>query len=68
MHSSTSHSLAGFEIFTAVAVKSSVFWDITLCSLVNAINISAEQFHLIFRIEEQANQDTSMKEDESNTC
>jgi hypothetical protein len=25
--------LVGFEVFTAVVVKSSVFWDITSCSL-----------------------------------
>jgi hypothetical protein len=47
-------------------VNSSVFWDITLCSLVNAINVSAEHFLLIFGVEEQAKQDTSMKGDGSN--
>jgi hypothetical protein len=28
---------AGFEVLTAVGTKSSAFWDITLCSLINII-------------------------------
>jgi hypothetical protein len=29
--------LLGFEVLTAVVMKSSVFWDITLCSPVEAV-------------------------------
>jgi hypothetical protein len=30
----TLHTYAGFEVLTAVVMKSSVFWDITPCTLV----------------------------------
>jgi hypothetical protein len=42
---------AGFEVPTATAMKSSVFWDITPCSLVKA-DFTEEHIVSIFRIEE----------------
>jgi hypothetical protein len=40
---------AGFEILTAVVMKSTIFWDITPCS---PLKVSEERIASIFRIEE----------------
>jgi hypothetical protein len=42
----------GFEVFTAVVMKSIIFWDMTPCSLVIATDVSEEHIDSIFRIEE----------------
>jgi hypothetical protein len=42
----------GFEVLSAVAVKSSSFWDITLWSLVKAAGNLEEHIAYIFRVEE----------------
>jgi hypothetical protein len=41
----------GCEVDT-VAVKNSVFWDITLCSPIKVTDVSEEHAASIFRIEE----------------
>jgi hypothetical protein len=43
--------LVGFEVFTAVVMKSINFWDITPCSPLS-VNISEEHVASIFRVEE----------------
>jgi hypothetical protein len=42
----------GFEIFTVVVRKSSVFWDITLCILLKVNGLLEEHGMFIFRVEE----------------
>jgi hypothetical protein len=42
----------GFEALTAVVMKSSIFWDITPCTLLKSIDISEEHVAFIFRVEE----------------
>jgi hypothetical protein len=41
----------GFEVLTEVVMKSSVFWHITLCSLLKASDISEEYVASIFKVE-----------------
>jgi hypothetical protein len=41
----------GFEVLTAVFVKSSVFWPITPCSPLK-VNVSEEHISSIFMVEE----------------
>jgi hypothetical protein len=42
-------SNVGFEVFTAVVTKSTIFWDITPCS---PSDVSEEHIASIFRVEE----------------
>jgi hypothetical protein len=44
----------GIEDLTTVVLKSSVFWDITLCS--PSSNISEEYIASVFKVEEQGKQ------------
>jgi hypothetical protein len=54
--------LVGSEILTAVVMKSSIFWDIMLCSpLKISLHFGATRSP-IFRIDEWAKQDASMKQ------
>jgi hypothetical protein len=48
----------GFEVLTAVVMKSSVFWDITPCSPSKANQCSEEHVASIFRVEEYVEQET----------
>jgi hypothetical protein len=43
-------------------MKSSVFWVIAPCSPSKSTNVSEEHVASIFRVEEYAKQDTSMKQ------
>jgi hypothetical protein len=45
-----------------VVVKNSVFWDTAPCSLFNATDISEEHVAFIFRAEEQAKEETDVKQ------
>jgi hypothetical protein len=47
----------GFEVLTAVVMKSPIFWDITPCSPLKVNRSSKEHVASIFRVEE-----TGMKE------
>jgi hypothetical protein len=42
--------LVGFEVFTAVVMKSTTFWDITPCSPVST-DVSEDHIASIFRVE-----------------
>jgi hypothetical protein len=42
----------GFEVLTAVVMRSSVFWDITPCSPLKATDVSEEHVASIFRVED----------------
>jgi hypothetical protein len=42
----------GFEVHTAVVMKSSAFWDISPCSPLKATDLSEEHVASIFKIEE----------------
>jgi hypothetical protein len=44
--------LIGFEILTAVVMKSAIFWDITPCSPLKVNNVSEEHVISIFRVTE----------------
>jgi hypothetical protein len=50
------------EVLTAVTKKSSVFWDITSCSLVEFADISEENTPSIFRVEEEPKQSMNQKQ------
>jgi hypothetical protein len=50
-----------FDVLTAVVMKSSVFWDIRPYSLLKA-DVSEEHVASIFRVKEQAKQETSVKQ------
>jgi hypothetical protein len=54
-------SYVGYEVPTAVAMKSSIFWDITLCSPLK-VNLCVSKKHIasIFSVDEQAKQETRM--------
>jgi hypothetical protein len=55
----TSLSHVGFEVLTAVVMKSTIFWDITLCSLLNVNRRFRGIYHLHFqgrRISQTRNQ------------
>jgi hypothetical protein len=39
----------GFEVLTAVVMKSSIFWDITPCSPLNVKDVSGDNVASIFR-------------------
>jgi hypothetical protein len=41
-----------FEVFTAVVMKSIIFWDVTPCSLLDATDVSEEHITSIIRVEE----------------
>jgi hypothetical protein len=41
--------LVGFEVLTAVVVKTTIFWDITPCSLLST-DVSEEHIASIFRV------------------
>jgi hypothetical protein len=45
-----------------VAVKNSLFGDITLCSPVKITDLSEEHITSSFRIEKEGNQESSMKQ------
>jgi hypothetical protein len=64
---STSTTLA-FEIISAVDIKTSVFWDITPCCPVKVNDVSEEHVTFIFRVEEEAKEETSMKHSASYAC
>jgi hypothetical protein len=51
----------GFQILTAVIKNLSVFWDITLCNSVKLTDAKEVRIASIFRVQEQAKQDNSMK-------
>jgi hypothetical protein len=51
----------GFEVLTSVGVNSSVFSDITICSSLKVNRRFGRRFRLLFRVEEQAKQETSVK-------
>jgi hypothetical protein len=53
----------GFEVLTAVVMKSTIFWDITPCS-----PLSANRRFGGIRVEERAKQETSMKQIASRGC
>jgi hypothetical protein len=41
-----------FEVFTAVVMKSIIFWDMTPCSPLSLTDVSEEHIASIFRVEE----------------
>jgi hypothetical protein len=43
-------SFVGFEVLTAVVMKSTTFWDITPCSLLS-VDVSEEHIASIFTVE-----------------
>jgi hypothetical protein len=47
----TSLNSVGFEIFTAVIMKSIIFWDMTPCSRCVLTYVSVEHITAIFRVE-----------------
>jgi hypothetical protein len=55
----------GFEVLTAVVMKSSIFWDITPYIPLKSTDISEEHFVSILRIEEGSKKETSVKQIES---
>jgi hypothetical protein len=51
----------GFEVLTAVVMKSSIFWDIMWCCQLKVNRVSEEHVASIFRVEEKTEQESSMK-------
>jgi hypothetical protein len=51
----------GFEVLTAVVMKSSIFWDIMPRSPLKVNDASEEHVASIVKIEEEAKQETIMK-------
>jgi hypothetical protein len=47
-------SHVGYEVLTAVVVKSCVFWKIMWCSPLKVKDVSEEHFAAIFSVKEQA--------------
>jgi hypothetical protein len=45
------YAIAGFEILTAVTAKSTIFWDVTPCTLVEINRLSDEYTAFVLRIE-----------------
>jgi hypothetical protein len=52
----------GFEVLTAVFMNYSVFWDITPCCLLKITLVLEERAISIFRAEEEAKQETCLKQ------
>jgi hypothetical protein len=52
--------LVGFEILTAVVIKSSLFWKITSCSPLKSFDDSEGHIASLFRIEEYAKQEVDL--------
>jgi hypothetical protein len=52
--------LVGFEVLTAVVMKSSIFWDITQCNPFKVNRSFRKNISPIFGVEEKANQETSV--------
>jgi hypothetical protein len=50
-----------FEVLTAVVMKSSIFWDITPCSMLKSTDVSEKLIASIFRVE-KAERDSGVKE------
>jgi hypothetical protein len=45
------NTFVGLEVFTAVVMKSTIFWDITPCSPLSVNRVSEEHITSIFRVE-----------------
>jgi hypothetical protein len=56
------NAYVGFEVFTAVVMKSSTFWDVTTCTPLKSTDASVEHFASIFRVEKYAKQEASKKQ------
>jgi hypothetical protein len=57
----TSYTYVGFEVLTAVVMKSTIFWDTTPYSSWKLADVSEEYIASIFKVEEWAKQETGMK-------
>jgi hypothetical protein len=55
-------SAVGFEILTAVSMKSTIFWDITPCSLLDVNDVSEKNVAFSFRDEEYAKRRNNMNQ------
>jgi hypothetical protein len=51
----------GFEVLTTMLMKGTVFWDITLVTSWKWTDVSEEHNACIYRVEEKAEQETSVK-------
>jgi hypothetical protein len=51
MYSQNINQQVGFEVLTAVVMKSSTFWDITQCSPLKFTVVSEEHVASLFRVE-----------------
>jgi hypothetical protein len=55
----------GFEVLTAVIMKSPIFWDITPCMPLKVNRLSEEYVTSIFKIEGKAMPETNMQQEAS---
>jgi hypothetical protein len=56
----TDSAYVGFEVLTAVIIKSTVFWDTTPCSPWKSTDVSEKYIASIFRVEEYAKLEISV--------
>jgi hypothetical protein len=47
-----SYNNVGFQVLTAVVMKSTIFWDITQCSPLKSTDVSEEHIASIFSVKE----------------